>query len=689
MIKPGLGLKLAAQALITGLALYVVVFSFLKFAGMTRGSVPIWPADAIVLALMLAPVHRRPWLTLISGQIGALAAAIAWKSSIPQAVLLVGLSTVSVALCYFPLRSTIGAGRMVHSKGLLIFLAVVTASGAANSFVASFIFHLTTGAPLLKAWSALGPAHVVGYAVITPLLIILAGDEARRRLDPARALRAVAVLGSFTLLAVAVFAEQHMRMLFLIPICLMAVAYLLDLTAVALGVMITAVVGVALTGYGLAPAHHVMRPPQEQILLLQIFLIVITATILPIAALMAEHARLKDSLVLARNEAESANQAKSDFLATISHEIRTPLNGVLGMAQALSMDSLNHAQHGQLRVIQQSGESLLAILNDVLDLSKIEAGKLRLETIEFDVGDTLEHAAKAYRGLADAKGLEFRADLSQAQGVSRGDPNRLGQVVQNLLSNALKFTESGAVSLSAHWEDGRLHLAVSDSGIGIAPDKIAGLFEKFTQVDVSVTRKFGGTGLGLSICRELSELMGGSITVESVLGRGSTFTLKLPLERVSPARPPPAPGAMVIEPTGRVGQLRVLAAEDNPVNHLVLKTLLAHVGVVPVMVENGQEAVEAWENGVWDLILMDIQMPVMDGVSAAAAIRAREAETGRSRTPIVALTANAMTHQIETYLAAGIDSHVAKPIQAAALFQALEQAGAAGAQDNPAKRQSA
>ena len=371
--------------------------------------------------------------------------------------------------------------------------------------------------------------------------------------------------------------------------------------------------------------------------------------------------------------AERANEAKSTFLATMSHEIRTPLNGVLGMVQAMSADPLPAEQRERLEIIRQSGEALLTILNDVLDFSKIEAGKLEIEEIEFDLGDVVAGVHATFGAIAGQKGLSFVEDIDAARGVYRGDPARIRQILSNLVSNALKFTEAGELRVSATTVGGDLELRVSDTGIGIPADKLSGLFTSFNQVDASTSRRFGGTGLGLAICWRLVELLGGAIRVESELGRGSTFIVTLPLVRVAEARvalPSSGEDEKDLQPLS----IRVLAAEDNKVNQLVLKALLQQVGVEPVVVDNGALAVEAWKASDWDAILMDVQMPVMDGFAATAAIRGLEAATGRRRTPIIALTADTMSHQVANYLAAGMDGHVAKPIDAGRLFGALEAA---------------
>jgi PAS domain S-box-containing protein len=385
------------------------------------------------------------------------------------------------------------------------------------------------------------------------------------------------------------------------------------------------------------------------------------------------HKKAEAALLLAKDEAEAANRSKSSFLATMSHEIRTPLNGVLGMAQAMAAGELSPIQRERLQVVRESGETLLAVLNDVLDLSKIEAGRLDLEETEFDLREVARGAHATFTALANKQGLSFALTLKAgAEGVFRGDPTRVRQILYNLISNALKFTEQGEVRVCLDHDGEALTLAVSDTGIGIAPDRLAHLFERFEQADASTTRRYGGTGLGLAICWQLAELMGGRVDVQSVLGEGSTFTVTLPIARTSQtAGPvkrdvePPAQGDIAI---------KVLAAEDNSVNQLVLKTLLHQIGVEVRIVPDGLAALEAWRAEAWDVILMDVQMPQMDGPTACRRIRAEEAATGRARTPIIALTANAMSHQIAEYMQAGMDDFVSKPIEIPRLFAALQAA---------------
>jgi signal transduction histidine kinase/CheY-like chemotaxis protein len=386
------------------------------------------------------------------------------------------------------------------------------------------------------------------------------------------------------------------------------------------------------------------------------------------------------SLRAALEAAEAGSRAKSRFLAVTSHEIRTPLNGVLGMAQAMENDALSPIQRDRVGVIRQSGAALLELLNDILDLSKIEAGKLELDCAPFDLEAVVRGAVDAFSASALNKGLAYTLDIdAAARGRYDGDAPRLRQVFCNLISNAVKFTEAGSVSVEVTAHDAGVRFSVTDTGPGVPPGFADRLFESFTQADSSTTRRHGGTGLGLAISRDLCRAMGGVIFVETPAEGGSRFVVDLPLARspVEAATPEAAPAATVPS-LAEAGPLRVLAAEDNAVNQLVLRTLLEQIGLEPTIVGSGTQAVEAWEAGDFDLILMDIQMPDMDGPEATRRIRAREAASGRPRIPILALTADVMSHQLETYAAAGMDGFVAKPIAVSELYAAIGRAVDAG-----------
>ncbi|MDG2523700.1 ATP-binding protein [Caulobacter segnis] len=380
--------------------------------------------------------------------------------------------------------------------------------------------------------------------------------------------------------------------------------------------------------------------------------------------------RTMRELVQARDDAEAANRMKSHFLSNMSHEIRTPLNGVLAMAEVMAMGELSPIQQERLTVIRRSGEMLLSVLNDVLDLSKIEAGRLKLANEAFDLRDLVWTAADPYAIAAADKGLAFDVHVEEpAMGRWMGDPARVGQIVAALLSNAVKFTDAGAVRTRLSiCEDGALELSVTDTGVGISEAQRLRLFERFVQADDSTTRQFGGLGLGLTLARELAEAMKGAIRVESRLGEGACFIVRLPLERAQAETPG---DSKVVVPTRA---LRVLAADDNTTNQKVITAILAPLGVTLDIVNDGKAAIEACEQVDYDLVLLDIHMPVLDGLDAARAIREAETRAGRGRTPILAVTADASDQQRQAYLAAGMDGHVAKPIEVAKLYEAIDRA---------------
>jgi signal transduction histidine kinase/CheY-like chemotaxis protein/HPt (histidine-containing phosphotransfer) domain-containing protein len=375
--------------------------------------------------------------------------------------------------------------------------------------------------------------------------------------------------------------------------------------------------------------------------------------------------------------AEAATRAKSEFLAVMSHEIRTPMNGVLGMAHLLLDTPLADAQRRQVETLRDSGQALLTILNDILDFSKMEAGRLELATEDFDLGRVVASVAALLTPRAGEKGLRLRASVAPGTPTAlRGDAGRLRQILLNLVGNAIKFTDAGEVRLDVVPDgppDARvpLRLTVRDTGIGIPLEAQARLFQEFTQVDASATRRFGGTGLGLAICRRIVLAMGGDIGIDSRPGAGATFTVTLSLER---AHAPVAPEGAAAAPT--VTPLRILLAEDHPVNRQVALGLLARHGHTVDVVADGKAAAEAARGGGYDVILMDVHMPVMDGTEAARLIRGYDGAAGR--VPIVALSASVLKDETDLCFEAGMDEFLAKPIDPAALARVLARHGTPG-----------
>ena len=401
-------------------------------------------------------------------------------------------------------------------------------------------------------------------------------------------------------------------------------------------------------------------------------------SLLAIVSDVTDQRRWAQDMEEARDKAEAANRAKSEFLANMSHELRTPLNGVLGMVQAMERGDLSAAQRVRAEVAHESARALLGTLDDILDLAKIEAGRTALVVEAFDLAQLVLSVSAGFTAAAVDKGVSLDVTVAPAAaGWWSGDAGKLRRVLAHLIDNSLKFTAAGGVKLDVACDGDGLAFRVEDTGIGFDPLASDRLFDNFVQGDASTTRRFGGAGVGLSLCREWVQALGGVISADGAPGRGACFTVRLSLERAQA----PAPETAAPVSSAAIGQtapaeaeertLRVLAAEDNETNQLVLRSLLQTMEIDLKVVENGRLAVDTFAAEPFDLVLMDIQMPEMNGIDAARRIRAFEVEQGRPRTPIIALTANVMPDQVAEYRAAGMDDCVAKPIELERLFNAM------------------
>jgi signal transduction histidine kinase/ActR/RegA family two-component response regulator len=391
---------------------------------------------------------------------------------------------------------------------------------------------------------------------------------------------------------------------------------------------------------------------------------------LAVLAMLLWQYRVAGHLRSARRSAEGANRAKSEFLANMSHEIRTPLNGVVAVADMLARADLGEKEHEMVEIIRSSGDTLQRLLSDILDLARIESGKITIETAPFHVGSMVRDVAALSELRCDEKGVHLDVSIApELDGVVAGDLVRVRQVLTNFLSNAVKFTDRGRITVTAsRTAQGLARFVVTDTGVGFDPADKGRVLGRFQQADSSITRRFGGTGLGLAICCELASLMGGQVDCDSTPGKGSSFWMEIPLEPAEIEAPTVVAETAAPE---REEVLRILLADDHPTNRKVVELMLGGGLAHLVTVEDGQQALDSLGHERFDLVLMDMQMPVMDGLTAVREIRRREAEAGAARLPIIMLTANALPEHVAEAAKAGADRHLGKPFTAKSLFEAI------------------
>ncbi len=665
----------------------------LGFVALTWGGVlrsveaqgAFWPANGLMTVLMLRLCLRRRFAVMAG--VGVLAAAlnIALAVSAGHTNLIMWLvwpvlnvvEALGVALLMI-----YACGRQPDFTSLprlarLAFLVVLPGVGAVVAVATTgslLVGDPVTLTDMLNAWTG----DTLGILMTAPVLVTIlsprtAGLFHRRRIETA---------GLFVLLFAAesvLFAQSSLPALFLVFPFLMAISFRLGPVAAAYAVMGTGVIafGCTMAGFGPLPGLEATTPAIN--LLLQTFILATLCMALPAAGAVEEQLRLRGQLLhreaqalAASAEARRAAAAKADFLATMSHELRTPLNSIFGFSQLLGAQTdLGVETRRRVELIEDATRSLLTVVNDILDYSKIEAGKIELCPQPFDLGDFSRASVHMVRQQAEAKGLELTCIIApEATRWFNGDDSRLRQVLLNLLGNAVKFTPHGSVRLqvgldSADATTGRVRFRVEDTGPGVPAEKLDRLFQRFSQVDNSTSRNFGGTGLGLAICKQLIELMGGEIGVESVEGEGSTFWFVVPLPFAE------AQASEMRAEDNAPLNVRVLVVDDVPVNREIARLMLTIAGCEVVEADSGAAAVEAARCEVFDIILMDLQMPGMDGIAATREIRGLGGEA--ARTPIIAMTANVMQDQVQFCLASGMDGHLGKPFRQADLIDTVRR----------------
>jgi signal transduction histidine kinase/ActR/RegA family two-component response regulator len=661
---------------------YLVMTGLRRIFVLPEALAPIWPATALMAAGLLLLDGKRRLLLLGCAGLAFLVLILTINpaSSIRA---LIGVPE-SILLAYLTHRWVGRSLDFCDGRRIALYVAGAALPSSLIASVALFCLSQWFGKPasLLNAYQ-FGSAHFLGAALTLPSVVVL--TKARKYRPYTHSMRgAIAASGLLIAYTCVVLwgPPQQLSVLVAFPAALwIAIRYGPVGAAVLAFYLIGLSIGHAyLTNSGLI--HPAFQGPWVQQFATLLFM-----TTLPTAGMVTVLRRIRNVLKRrtetarrARHRADLAVRSKTEFLANMSHEIRTPLNGVLGLADAVSRTPLRNDQRKMIEMICASGQTLNRLLSDSLDVARAEAGVLTLEAAPFDLSDTIGAATYVFETLARDKAVGFKVECRDR--VARapvGDPLRIRQIVSNLTGNAVKFTDAGLVKVTAELapagaDRARLTVTVQDTGPGFDSGEKERLFSRFEQADPTIARSHGGSGLGLAISQTLAGMMGGRIDCHSAPGEGAVFTfqVELPLAE-APVQTGSESGGGAVEADR---PLQVLLAEDHPVNQEVIRALLGEYAELTV-VENGQEAIEAFKTRGFDLVLMDTQMPVMDGVTATRAIRALERERGAPRRPIISLTASAMPQQVMAAIEAGADLHLAKPVSGASLFAAITQVLAA------------
>jgi signal transduction histidine kinase/DNA-binding NarL/FixJ family response regulator len=634
---------------------------------------PIWfPNAVVVVALLVHPPHT--WMWFLAPVYAVDAAIIQWFGH-PHPLLVTAPDVLEIVIVVLMIRVTGGIRHPVFEGRQIgrVILACVLAPLASASLFAEIVSRLD-GANFEPTWHIAYSASALGLLIVTPSLLCWLDPALRARaLARLTPKEAVLLVGGAVLAAVLVQIVPSEPLYLLAFPALFALTWRFGLAGATLGMITVAGTLLWETLNGRSAIAHMLAGETlvEQLEAAQVFVAAMQLSSLPLAVLRLQQEQLIE-------QARRAGEARTEFLAAMSHEIRTPMTGVLGMVDLLAAEPLTTRQQRYVEAMRSSGRHLLSIINDILDFTRIESGRLELDEIDFPLADVLERVRSLAHPLAVERGLALHVDEDlEPDKPLRGDPLRLRQVLLNLVSNAIKFTDHGGVTVTVTrtpQADGRQRVAfeVRDTGVGIEPEKIAHLFAAFTQADRSISRRYGGTGLGLAISKRLVEAMGGQIRVSSVPQQGSVFRFEVPLKTGDVLRLRPETHAS----TEALAVQRILVAEDVEINRDILRTALERAGHRLEFAVNGLEALEAVQREVFDVVLMDVQMPVLDGVEATRRIRQLPPPAGQ--VPIIGLTANVMARERERYLAAGMDDCLPKPIEWELLHAALARiAGAA------------
>ena len=657
----------------TSIVLAVAYFACATLSMSAFGTnTPIWFSNALAVAVLLQlPPRAWPLPLALIYVVDCAAMALIGESLGPAAA----LADVGEILLALTLISWRGGPKVALSSvtGLAWFIVICLAVPLVSASWGALVMHWGHGVPWLPEMTKWYAASALGMLVVCPSLLIWLTPALVERPTEAQFRLSVLLALVLAVTSLVVFRLGDPDFLFITFPMLLLLVWHRGLVGASVGSVVMIVVGLIDTlaiggGGAIAALHQDQADPAHLIRALQIYLGALTLSSLPLAVVLADQRRLAAEL-------SRVAEARSEFLAAMSHEIRTPMTGVLGMVDLIDAEQPSQRQQQQLASIRASGRHLLNVLNDILDFSRIETGRLELEAIDFSLPTLLEQVQQALQPLARERGIELSVGLAnRSPPIVRGDPTRLRQILLNLAGNAIKFTPRGSVVVLAAQcpaERGAcFRFEVRDTGIGIAEEHRAHIFDAFTQADHSTTRRYGGSGLGLAISKRLVDAMGGEIGVDSTLGEGSLFWFEVPLALGDVADLQHEASAAILALAPR----RILLAEDVELNRDIIRTMLQRDGHEVATAKNGREAVKRVQQERFDLVLMDVHMPVMDGLQATRAIRALKGPTGSI--PIVALTANVMAAEQEKCRQAGMDGVLMKPIEWELVREAIAQYGA-------------